>query len=213
MEKASTIKCNGKPFEKYGVICNKKVRSELELIDDKAWTRYNFRKSVTAENTRTIPLVFQTNNWKSSEPLFISRFIEFSHLFPWIERIHQYVTDNGMEEGIVIKAMFALLQPNSSIIPHIDVTDALLLSHRCHWVIQSDPSVQFMVDEVSSHWPEGHIYELNNKMIHAVYNNSDKPRIHFIVDILPTRYITNGVTYRDFTPEEYKKNEESFETK
>jgi hypothetical protein len=113
-----------------------------------------------------------------------------------------------MEEGIVIKAMFVLLKPHSSyslVIPDNDTTDALSLSHRCHWVIQSDPSVKFMMNNVSSHWSEGNIYELNNKMMNEVYNDSDKPRIHFIFDILPTRYITNGVTYRDFTTEEYKK--------
>ena len=85
--------------------------------------------------------------------------------------------------GIVIKAMFFLLKPHSSyslVIPDNDTTDSLSLSHQYHWVIQSDPSVQFRVNNVSSHWSEGNIYELNNKMINEVYNDTDIPRIHFI---------------------------------
>ena len=165
----------------HGFMSTKKVLSEVELIEDTVWTIYNPLKLV--KSIVMIPLLFQTNNWKRSEPLLINRFLEFSNLFPWIERIHQQVTENGMEEGIVIKAMFFLLKPHSSyslVIPDNDTTDSLSLSHQYHWVIQSDPSVQFRVNNVSSHWSEGNIYELNNKMINEVYNDTDIPRIHFI---------------------------------
>jgi len=207
------VKCNGTGCKIWGNMDTNLFLSDLKKIDSTAWTRYDFRKAPSNQHTCTIPLVFQTHNWKRSEPVLIHRFLEFSHLFPWIERLQQYVTGNGMEEGIVIKAMIVMLKPHSSITPHTDSTDGLLLSHRCHWVVQSDPSVQFMVNNTTTHWPETYIYELNNTMIHGVENPSDQPRLHFIFDILPTRYLTNGVTYRDFTAEEYKQNEQAFLSK
>jgi aspartyl/asparaginyl beta-hydroxylase (cupin superfamily) len=129
--------------------------------------------------------------------------MEFSDLFPWIDRMIGHIS-NEIQEGVVVKAMIASLQPHQSIDMHIDGTHSLMYSQRCHWVISSDLSVEMIVEGKAMHWAEGQLYELNNLMLHGVRNPSDRPRLHMIVDIIPQSYVSNTVQYRDLTWDKYE---------
>ena len=195
-------KCGGSTHRILGYLPVDEIRSKIKQIDSTAWTRYQFRKSQVNTHVKTIPLYWQTNDWKPNEPVVVHRFMEFSDLFPWIDRITEHVA-NEIKHGVVVKAMIASLQPHQSIDMHIDGTHSLMYSQRCHWVITSDPSVEMIIEETAMHWSEGQIYELNNLRLHGVRNPSDHPRLHMIVDIIPHVYI-NHVVYRDLTWEEYE---------
>jgi hypothetical protein len=206
-------KCGGLTHRFIGSLPVDEIRSQISAIEASAWTRYRFRKADVNTYVQTIPLYWQTNDWKLNEPIVVNRFMEFSALFPWIERVQQEVQANGIQDGVVVKAMLASLQPHQTIKSHIDGTHSLIYSQRCHWVISSDPSVKMVVEGIDMHWPEEHLYELNNLKVHGVHNDSDRPRLHMIVDIIPRSYVLNPVQYRDLTWKEYEMISDDFTTR
>jgi hypothetical protein len=217
------IKCNGAPYLQYGESNTDEIIQELSTIKPELWTQYDFRTKFqqfkhpgqdkpqsTHQHTHTIPLYWLLNSWKPSTPAVIYRFSECESLFPWITHLHEILKKQGVEDGIVVKAMFAKLLPQQTIPPHVDSGLPLKLSHRYHWVISSDKSVTFTVDGHTSHWPEGNIYELNNILQHSVNNPSNIERIHFIMDIMPNKYINTEISYVDVSSTEYKRLENMF---
>lgn len=217
------IKCNGKRYIWYGVYNTDNVIQELSKIDPNIWTYYDFRtkfvsfkhpgqeiEQSTHQNTHTLPLYWLLNLWKPYTPIIVYRFNDSNLLFPWIDYLHEILKKQGVEDGIVVKAMFAKLLPNQTIPPHIDNTFCLQIVHRHHWVISSDKSVTFTINGETRHWSNGNVFELNNILEHSVNNPSNNERIHFIMDIMPNKYITAGVEYIDISSEEYKKIENKF---
>jgi len=218
-----TMKCSGQRYLAFGESPTEDVMKELELFDSDIWKRYSFRTKFeiiqhndgsvpqsTHQNTHTLPLYWQLNSWKLNEPITIYRFTECERVFHWIDHLHTILKEQNVEDGVVVKAMFAKLLPKQTIPPHVDGALPLRVAHRYHWVISSDQTVQFMIKDESRHWPNGHIFELNNIFNHGVINPSETERIHFIMDIMPSKYINHGVTYIDITPEMYASREMMF---
>jgi hypothetical protein len=186
------------------------VLKELQQVDVQLWQRYDFRtklgniKNATHKHTHTLPIYWLNNSWKHNTIHGdIYRITECQFLTHWVDYFYKHLLQNGIEEGIVVKAMFAKLLPKKSIPSHIDHAEALQYAHRYHWIISSDESVQFMINNKSMHWATNQTYELNNVLLHGVDNPSDSERIHFIMDVMPYKYLSSGVTYHDITPDEY----------
>jgi hypothetical protein len=202
-------KCDGKEFKWLGEYDTNEVCTTLLKLEPELWTRYYFRRSLSNQYVNTIPIYWQTCDWKKDEPFIIYRFLDFCLFFPLLDKLHKIVMDNGID-GVIVRAMFTSLQPQKSIPEHIDGTDSLELTHRCHWVIQSDLSVIFTVNDVSIHLPNRQIYEVNNLLKHSVDNPSESNRIHFIFDIIPYQYITKTISYIDLSHDDYRKIEDEF---
>ena len=215
-------KCGGEHCLSMGTMDATDLRNELQKIQQDTWAHYDFRTKFatfmhhhdtqtpiqsTHKNTQTIPLYWLSFKWQRDEPIIIYRFMEFSSLFPWIQRLYDRLIENGMKKGVVVKAMFAALLPHQKISPHIDNGDALRMSHRYHWVITTTPSVHIKVNNIEFHMPTDSIYELNNLFLHSVDNPSDDIRIHFIMDVLPNESITTSISYEDIDREKYKQIE------
>lgn len=199
-------KCEGKPYLSYGELDVEEVTQELHQIEPALWQRYDFRtkfSSLTHKSTHTIPLYWLINSWRAHTPATIYRFTDGTSFFPWIERLHQHLIQQGIEDGIVVKAMFAKLLPNQIIPTHVDVGNALQLAHRYHWVISSHSAVQMTVNGESTHWPNHHVYELNNIVKHSVENPTDTERIHFIMDVMPRALLSAGITYQEVSWADY----------
>jgi hypothetical protein len=212
-------KCNGKPYIYFGELDANNVIQQLAILEPELWNRYDFRSKATIKkhihnnkvyeqathkNTQTIPLLWQRNGWVKNDPISILKFKEYESLFYCIDYLHNFLKQKGVEDGIIVTAMFAKLLPKKIIPPHSDKGNILVLCHRYHWIISSDLSVEFTVNGHTNHWPNNHVYELNNRMQHSVNNKSDKDRIHFIMDIIPYSYISsNDITYQDIDSHNY----------
>jgi hypothetical protein len=221
------VKCENKGYICYGELSVEFVTTDLLKIDNNLWKKYDFRTKpkfgvgahindpsrIIHFYTNTLPLYWLLNSWTLNKSITIYRFSECAFLFKWAEHLHSVLRDKGVEDGIIVKAMFVNLLPQCSIPIHKDNGICLGLVHRYHWVISSDSSVTFTVDGDTRHWSNGYIYELNNVLYHGVDNPSDTGRIHFIMDILPNKYITSDVIYKDISPSEYSEMEELFTQK
>jgi hypothetical protein len=187
------------------------VLKDLNQVDVQLWQRYDFRtkighitKQYTHQHTNTLPIYWLANTWKPDTMYgVIYRITECKFLNHWVDYFYKHLLQNGVEEGIIVKAMFAKLLPKKLIPSHVDRAAALQYAHRYHWVISSDKSVQFTINKKSMHWSTHQIYELNNVLSHSVNNPSNMERIHFIMDIMPRKYMLSGVTYCDITPDNY----------
>jgi len=217
------VKCEGKRYLTFGSYPTDDVIKELETFDLNIWRRYDFRtkfdvfqhtkngiKQSTHQNTYTLPLCWLLNSWTPYNHVTVYHFTDCKSLYHWAEFLHNILIKQGIEDGIIVKAMFAKLLPKKQIPSHTDASPTLQFAHRYHWVISSDQSVEFTINGKSSHWPDGHIYELNNILEHSVTNPSDTERIHFIMDIMPNKYITAGVTHKDVSRSCYLSHQNVF---
>ena len=201
-------KCGGKGWEYIGEHPPDEIMNQIKTIDSERWSRYQFRtkyRNGFLNSTKTIPLLWIKNDWIRTvdHPATVFRFTEFSEFFPIIEVIQKKIEERGIK-GIPIKAMIALLPAKSKIDTHTDQGDRLMLSHRFHWAIKTNPLVFIEVERRITNFQEGSIYEFNNSQRHSVENQSEEDRIHFIVDILPESYLRYRVNYHDLSWDDYQ---------
>ena len=94
--------------------------------------------------------------------------------------------ENIYGEGYFIRALITRLKPNTIIDRHIDGGDALSKARRTHIPLYTNSNILFEVGDEIINMKEGEIWEINNSgKEHAVYNNSNEYRIHFIIDYQP----------------------------
>lgn len=96
---------------------------------------------------------------------------------------------NARYRGKVIRLMLAELAPGGQIAPHRDGGAGTVLVHRLHLAVVSNPGVKFYIDEIPHYLEPGIVYEFDNTRRHAVVNESDRPRVHLMCDILPAQYV------------------------
>ncbi|MCP5084470.1 MAG: aspartyl/asparaginyl beta-hydroxylase domain-containing protein [Alphaproteobacteria bacterium] len=93
-----------------------------------------------------------------------------------------------------IRVQLAELGPGQVIRSHTDL-GILIKIHRLHVPITTHEDVTFIIQNKRFHFETGHLFELNNTVMHGVENNSDASRIHLLVDMLPTDFA--HVKYHD----------------
>jgi len=79
------------------------------------------------------------------------------------------------------RVMLAKISAGGEISRHSD-GDASHYVHKIHVPLITNSAAIFHVGNQSKHLPVGEIIEVNNKRIHAVKNDSDQDRIHFIFE-------------------------------
>ena len=79
------------------------------------------------------------------------------------------------------RVMFARLPAGGEISGHTD-GKANHHIHKIHVPLITNPETVFHVGSQSKHLPAGEVVEVNNKRVHAVYNNGDQDRVHFIFE-------------------------------
>ena len=87
----------------------------------------------------------------------------------------------GYENHRFPRAMLARLPAGGEISRHLD-RDASYYIHKIHVPLITNPKTIFRVGEQARHLPVGEIVEVNNKRMHAVKNDGEKDRIHFIFE-------------------------------
>ena len=93
---------------------------------------------------------------------------------------------NGKFGRIMLTKLFA----NQKITPHLDVMyDYFNIARRFHVPIITNDLVDFYVNKERKVMKEGECWEINNKKIHAVENNSNEDRVHLLFDIIPNEFL------------------------
>ena len=111
----------------------------------------------------------------------------YSMFEPLIQPILNQLTNQFGPDGTFIRILFAKLEPNSQIRPHVDSGYSLINCRRIHIPIITRPEVVFTVGGESRHLAEGEAWEINNANVHAVRNDSKLGRVHLIIDWTPKR--------------------------
>ncbi len=96
---------------------------------------------------------------------------------------------NASYGGKIIRLMLTELAPHAKITPHKDGGAGVVLVHRLHLPVVSNPGVKFFIDEIPHFLEPGVAYEFDNTRRHAVDNDSDSPRVHLMCDILPASLV------------------------
>lgn len=84
--------------------------------------------------------------------------------------------------GYFIRASLVRLNPGGQIAPHQDKNFSLAHSHRVHLPVVTNDGVHFSVGNETINMREGEIYEINNRRLHHVRNDSGDGRVHLILD-------------------------------
>jgi ornithine lipid ester-linked acyl 2-hydroxylase len=84
----------------------------------------------------------------------------------------------------VVSASFNLLEPGARILPHCGDTNAI---YRCHLGLEVPsglPEVGFKVKDEIREWENGKWLVFMDAYKHEAWNNSDKPRYIFLIDVM-----------------------------
>lgn len=100
-------------------------------------------------------------------------------LMPLIQEAVQYYE---YDNGVVVKAMLAKLKAGGKIDKHIDYVVRDQYVHKIHIPLITNPKAEMLIDNEVFHLEEGKAYEVNNLVYHAVNNDGEEDRIHFIFE-------------------------------
>ncbi len=87
--------------------------------------------------------------------------------------------------GTIVKLMLAELPPGGEIKRHRDSGALLEGVHRCHVAVETNPQVEFLIDDLQHSFPVGQAIEVDNTRAHSVANRGTTRRVHLICDVLP----------------------------
>jgi hypothetical protein len=96
---------------------------------------------------------------------------------------------NALYGGKIIRLLLAELGAHAKITPHKDRGAGVVLVHRLHLPVVSNPGVKFFIDDIPHFLEPGVAYEFDNTRRHGVDNDSDSPRVHLMCDILPASLV------------------------
>jgi hypothetical protein len=99
--------------------------------------------------------------------------------------MHDIIDRHYPKGGTIIRAMAAKLLAGGNISPHCDTHPSFHQGHRIHVPITTNPRVRLHVDGRPYRLQVGQAYEINNQLVHSVYNKGRDDRITFIFDYLP----------------------------
>lgn len=104
----------------------------------------------------------------------------------WSDKIipvmEQATRPYGYKNAIYPRVMLAKMDPGGVIHPHVDAGPAAGFPHKIHVPLQTNPQVKFYVEPNYYHFEVGKAYEVNNRVMHAVKNEGNTPRIHLIFE-------------------------------
>lgn len=164
----------------------------IEKLDESAWDAESVRQQryEAHRDTQTIPLVHDYD-FRHIHP---TRHPALSLFEPLIRPVLAIVADfyDASPEGrklterygvgYFVRANLVRLVAGGSIAQHRDMNFSLTHSHRVHVPIITNDRVMFTVGDETLSIPEGEIYEINNRRLHSVTNESDEARVHLILD-------------------------------
>jgi aspartyl/asparaginyl beta-hydroxylase len=124
----------------------------------------------------------------------------WSELAGELDAVLQKILSYFSAGGVVTRVQLARMQPGAMIRRHVDQSLVLLASHRVHLPLSTNQDVEFFIGNQSYHMPVGSMFELNNRLQHAVENKGQTDRVHLIVDYLPPENNQPAIHHAGFEP-------------
>lgn len=90
---------------------------------------------------------------------------------------------HGVNRGELGRVIITKLPSGKSISPHIDEGDAAEYYPRYHYCVQGEPGSMFIIDHKAQQMRSGEFWQVNNRKMHSVINNSFDDRIHIVIDM------------------------------
>lgn len=183
----------GTPIEAYGKADITGLREKMLTLPDSFWhcDRYN-RASLAANRPgdavfffNDIPTCVNRNILRESGSGFVN-VLRYAHrpLFDEVTALIERDIAPFFPDCDMMRVQLAELPPGEVIEPHRDV-GILTQVHRLHVPLVTHKSVKFIIQRQPFFLEEGRLYDLNNAVMHSVFNNSHVMRVHLLVDMLP----------------------------
>jgi hypothetical protein len=165
------------------------VASLADALPDAAapvWDIDKFRQTKHEVHRHTHSIVFESlrNGWVPGQQIVIEK----QDYAPPVLAEAAYTCARKIEayySGKIVRLVLAELAPRGVIVVHRDHGAGLVLVHRCHLPVVTNPDVQFFIDMIPHRLEAGVAYEFDNTRRHSVENNSDERRIHLLCDVMP----------------------------
>jgi hypothetical protein len=181
-------------FLQLGSVDIGQLRQQVDDLTDQQWGDYALRQKryEVHRDTETIGLVFDPD-FRHSHPTRLPT-LEIFHdaIYPALAIVagHYENSEKGKalaEQfglGYFIRATLVRLKAGGAIDPHQDNNFSLTHSHRVHLPIVTNDRVFFSVGKETMALAAGELYEINNRRLHAVRNDSGEDRVHLILDFV-----------------------------
>ena len=159
------------------------LKSFVEDIDPHIWKINASRKAEFPYHKAVDTIVlkycsnetYQDAKWNDEYQNIIDTFL------PIMNEISDH---HGHSDPSYSRVMLAKLDPHSKILRHYDYEDVHHYTHRIYLPLITNDQVFFTVAEETRVLKEGEVYEISNKDYHHVVNESPKPRVHLIFDLI-----------------------------
>ena len=128
--------------------------------------------------------------WEAGNPYELTIREPNSKLWSLVQPIIEDL--ENINNGRVGRAIFPKLKAGKKIDGHTDNASPnayLDVCRRYQIPIITNPHVYFAIDGGLLNMFEGECWEINNMRWHEVTNNSEKDRVHLLIDIIPNEYI------------------------
>lgn len=143
----------------------------------------------------TFPYCFRYKEYRhilqeSNHPRITKIRNAYIHSLPILETV-----ENLCPNFNIFYAEINAILPGKSILPHKDNKDGLSgihwylgCSRRIHVPLVTNEQSIMHCGAETLHMPVGTIYEFHNNLMHHVTNNGTVPRIHLVLDLVPSEY-------------------------
>ena len=182
-------------FRQIGTHDISKLKEIILNLSDEEWDEESWRQKHydVHKHTHTVSLIFD-RDFRHKNPTILPKYEKFKQdLEPVIKKISNYyskmlkyknlIKRNG--NGYVIRINIVKLdEAGGDISAHVDNLYTLSHSHRVHIPIITNENVKFYIGGEVKNLQEGEIWEVNNRQMHSVVNESDFYRVHIIVDFV-----------------------------
>jgi len=181
------------------------LRERVLALSEADWNADTSRQQTFDAHTRTqtIKLIFDAD-YRHIDPTVHAAFADFEPLIAplmahirgfYLQSLRQRRVAEKHGPGYFIRLILTRLAAGAEITPHADDGHSLKRCHRIHVPIFTHSDCLFTVGGLTWNMPEGEMWEINNRRIHAVKNGGTAPRIHLILD-----YVQPGETVFDIEP-------------
>lgn len=164
------------------------IKQTVMSVDESIWLSSTDPFRITSDSphreTQSLTLSYVPIDWT---PEMRYNMIIVNHIDL---RIWEIIQDlESIMDGKVGRSFLIKLPPHKQVYRHVDAGFYLKHVRRMHVPILSHPDVLFHVGDESINMKEGECYEIDNTKPHSVDNNSDVPRVHLLVDVIPNTYL------------------------
>lgn len=183
----------GRPLVDYGPVDVADLREQMDLVPPGFWDVDAASRNRLAGDRpgRAVffyndkPAGVDRNSFREAESGRVSVLAYRNRpLFGQVARLIDTAVRPHFPQCDPVRVQLAELPPGCAIAPHAD-RNLLTMMHRLHIPIVTDEHVRFVIDRQTYLLKAGHLYDLNNVVVHSVQNTGSINRIHLLIDMLP----------------------------